>query len=212
MPPPRRPGRLAALLPLPPAALAAGLLGAFSYGHEFRYPVLQHALGAAPRRIGLLAAKLAVTAALALLLAVAVIVVDLEVLRLVYGGALIPVPANWPGLCAAWAGLLVGCGWVGLLAAGAFRATAAGVAAVLSVPVVAPLVERVLAGPPARPVAGLPARLREFAWARWPQEADRWLEGAARVLAQPVAAALTLSLAALLCAFLFPRLWRGAGS
>ncbi|WP_319020069.1 MULTISPECIES: hypothetical protein [unclassified Streptomyces] len=200
------------LLPLPPAALAAGLLGALSYGHEFRYPVLQHALGAAPRRLGLLAAKLLVTAVLALLLGVAVIVVDLEALRLVYGGPLIPVPANWPGLCTAWAGLLVGCGWAGLLAAGVFRVTAAGVAAVLSVPVlVAPLVERVLTGAPARAATGLPARLREFTWARRPQETDHWLEGAVRVLAQPVAAALALSLAALVCAFLFPRLRRRAG-
>ncbi|WP_175408468.1 ATP-binding cassette domain-containing protein [Streptomyces sp. TRM64462] len=191
------------LLPLPPAALGAGLLGAFSYGHEYRYPVLQAALGAVPRRFGLLVAKLAVTAAAALLLAVAVAVVDLEALRLVYGGALIPVPANWPGLCATWAGLVVGCGWAGLLAAGVFRAAAAGLAAVLAVPVViAPLVERTITVPAGRSIAGLPQRLRELALPRWPEEAERWLTGALHVLAQPVGAALALSLTTLLGAFL----------
>ncbi|MEU2184958.1 ABC transporter ATP-binding protein, partial [Streptomyces thermolilacinus] len=172
---------------------------------------LPASLGAAPRRLGLLLAKLAVTAVTALLLAVAVAVVDLEVLRLVYGGALIPVPGNWPTLCAGWLALVVGCAWAGLLAAGVFRATAAGVAAVLAVPVViAPAVEEALLGPAVRTVAGLPARLRELAWPRWPHEADRWIEGALRVLAQPVGAALALSLTALLCAFLLTGLRRGA--
>ncbi|CAL9551692.1 ABC transporter ATP-binding protein [Streptomyces sp. enrichment culture] len=199
------------LLPLPPAALGAGLIGAFSFGDEYRYPALPASLGATPRRLGLLLAKLAVTAVTALLLAVAVAVVDLEVLRLVYGGALIPVPGNWPTLCAGWLALVVGCAWAGLLAAGVFRAAAAGIAAVLAVPVlIAPAVEEALLGPAVRTVAGLPARLRELAWPRWPHEADRWVEGALRVLAQPVGAALALSLTALLCAFLLTGLRRGA--
>ncbi|MFI2222849.1 ATP-binding cassette domain-containing protein [Streptomyces fradiae] len=198
------------LLPLPPAALGAGLVGAYSFGDEYRYPALAAALGAGPRRLGLLLAKLAVTALTALLLAVVVAVVDLEALRLVYGGALIPVPSNWPALCAGWVALTVGCGWAGLLAAGVFRAAAAGIAAVLAVPVViAPAVEETLLRPAARTVAGLPSRLREVAWPRWPQEADRLLDGALRVLAQPVGAALTLSLSTLLCAFVFTGLRRG---
>ncbi|GGP98753.1 ABC transporter ATP-binding protein [Streptomyces roseolilacinus] len=199
------------LLPLPPAALGAGLVGALSFGDEYRYPVLPTALGAAPRRLGLLLAKLAVTGVTALLLAVVVAVVDLEALRLVYGGALIPVPADWPSLCAGWLALVVGCGWAGLLAAGVFRATAAGIVAVLAVPVVvAPTVEGALLGPAVRAVAGLPARLRELAWPRWPHEADRWLDGALGVVAQPVGVALGLSLTALLCAFLFTGLRRDA--
>ncbi|MEU3448293.1 ATP-binding cassette domain-containing protein [Streptomyces thermolilacinus] len=199
------------LLPLPPAALGAGLIGAFSFGDEYRYPALPASLGATPRRLGLLLAKLAVTAVTALLLAVAVAVVDLEALRLVYGGALIPVPGNWPTLCAGWLALVVGCAWAGLLAAGVFRAAAAGIAAVLAVPVlIAPAVEEALLGPAVRTVAGLPARLRELAWLRWPHEADRWIEGALRVLAQPVGAALALSLTALFCAFLLTGLRRGA--
>ncbi|OKK04870.1 hypothetical protein AMK26_16500 [Streptomyces sp. CB03234] len=199
------------LLPLPPAALGAGLLGALSFGEEYRYPVLSSGRGTVPRRLGLLLAKLTVTAAAALLLALLVAVVDLEVLRLVYGGDLIPVPKNWPALCIGWAGLLVGCAWAGLLAAGVFRATAAGVAAVLAVPVViAPLVQKALVGPSVRSIAGLPARLRELAWAQWPDEADRWLLAAARVIAQPVGTALVLSLTALTCAYLFTALRRRA--
>ncbi|MDT9683782.1 ATP-binding cassette domain-containing protein [Streptomyces sp. TRM76323] len=192
------------LLPLPPAALGAGLVGAFSFGDEYRHPVLPASPGATPRQLGLVLAKLVVTAATALLLAVAVAVVDLEALRLVYGGSLIPVPGNWPTLCVSWIALVVGCAWAGLLAAGVFRAAAAGIAAVLAVPVViAPVVEDALLGPAVRTVAGLPARLREMAWPRWPREADRWLDGALRVVAQPVGVALALSLAVLLCAFLF---------
>ncbi|MFV2121038.1 hypothetical protein ACE14D_22395 [Streptomyces sp. Act-28] len=173
--------------------------------------MLPAVLGAVPRRLGLLSAKLAVTAVTALLLAVVVAVVDLEVLRLVYGGALIPVPADWPSLCVSWIALVVGCGWAGLLAAGVFRATVAGIAAVLAVPVaIAPVVEKALLGPAVRTAAGLPARLRELTWPRWSHEADHWLDGALRLLARPVGAALALSLTVLLCAFLFTRLRRDA--
>ncbi|MCP9956966.1 ABC transporter ATP-binding protein [Streptomyces sudanensis] len=204
-------------LPLPPAALGAGIVGALSFGDEYRYPVLPAVLGATFRRRGLLLAKSAVTAGTSLLLAVVVAVVDLEALRLAYGGSLIPVPENWPTLCASWAALVVGCGWTGLLAAAVFRTAAAGVAAVLAVPMmIAPLVEKAFFGPAVRTVAGLPARLRELTWFRWPHEADRWLDGALRVVAQPVGMALTLSLTALLCAFLLMRPrgsahWRSSG-
>ncbi|MFJ8587929.1 ATP-binding cassette domain-containing protein [Streptomyces sp. NPDC093595] len=199
------------LLPLPPAALGAGLLGAFSFGDEYRYPVLSSGRGPVPRRAGLLLAKLAVTAVTALTLALLAAVIDLEALRLVYGGDLIPVPENWPLLCASWAGLAVGCAWAGLLAAGIFRATAAGVAAVLAVPVlITPLVQKVLVGPSVRSIAGLPGRLRELSWTHWPYEVDRWLMGAVHVVAQPVGTALVLSLTALICAYLLTGLRRRA--
>ncbi|MEV5970277.1 ABC transporter ATP-binding protein [Streptomyces sp. NPDC051921] len=188
--------------PLPPAALGAGLLGAFSFGEEYRYPALTTGRGAVPRRLGLLLAKLAVAAAVGAVLAVLVVVVDLEALRLVYGGELIPVPRNWPTLCANWFGLVVGCAWAGVLGAGVFRAAAAGVAAVLAVPVLfAPPLQRLLAGAPRRTVTGLPTRLREFARAEWASAADRWLMGALRVVGQPVGVALTLTLTVLLCAY-----------
>lgn len=195
------------LLPLPPAALGAGLLGALSFGDEFRYPALAAGRGTVPRRLGLLLAKLTVTACFALLLAVLAVVGDAQSLRLAYGPELIKAPENSFALGVSWAGLTVGCAWAGLLAAGVFRAAGAGVAAVLAVPVlVVPLVQKLFAAPSARSVAGLPGRLRELAWWQLPQDADRWVLAVARVVAQPVGAALTLSLSALICAYLFTSL------
>ncbi|WP_329167944.1 ATP-binding cassette domain-containing protein [Streptomyces sp. NBC_01387] len=191
-------------LPLPPTAFGAGLLGALAFGDEYRYPALAAGRGGVPRRIGLLVAKLTVSAVTALLLALLTVVADAGVLRLVYGGELSHVPSGWPHLAASWAGLTAGCAWAGLLGAGVFRSTTAGLAAVLSVPVaVVPLLRAAVSGPAARSVAGFPARLRELAWLEWPHEVDRWLMAILRLLAQPVGAALTLSLSALLCAYLF---------
>jgi hypothetical protein len=199
------------LSPLPPAALGAGLLGALAFGDEYRRPALTSGRGVVPRRLGLLAAKLAVSGAVALLLGVLTVVLDIEILRLVYGGDLIPVPENWPSLSASWLGLAVGCAWAGVLGAGVFRATAAGVAAVLAVPVaVVPALRAVLTRVPTRPVTGLPARLRELLPTQWPSAGDRWLDGVLRVVGQPVGMALVLSLATLLGAYLFTGLRRRA--
>ncbi|MFC9944775.1 ABC transporter ATP-binding protein [Streptomyces pratensis] len=195
------------LLPLPPAAFAAGLLGALSFGDEFRYPALAAGRGTVPRRLGLLLAKLLVSAGVALLLALLAVLADAEALRLLYGGDLVAVPANAPQLAASWAGLSVGCAWAGLLGAGVFRLAGAGVAAVLAVPVlVVPLVQKLLAGPSARSIAGLPGRLRELGWLQWPYETDRWAMVVVRVVAQPVGLALSLSLSALICAYVFTSL------
>ncbi|AXI74460.1 ATP-binding cassette domain-containing protein [Streptomyces cavourensis] len=195
------------VLPLPPAALGAGILGALSFGDEFRYPALAAGRGTVPRRIGLLLAKLTVTAGFALLLAALAVVCGAQCLRLFYGPELITVPANAVALAASWAGLTVGCAWAGLLAAGVFRVTGAGIAAVLAVPVlVVPLVQKAFAAPSTRSVTGLPGRLRELAWWQLPQEADRWVLAVARMVAQPVGAALALSLSALVCAYLFTSL------
>lgn len=195
------------LLPLPPVALGAGLLGALSFGDEFRYPALAAGRGPVPRRLGLLVAKLAVSAGVALLLALLAVLVSAESLRLVYGGDLVRIPSNAVPLAASWSGLTVGCAWAGLLAAGVFRVTAAGVAAVLAVPVLmVPLVERMPKVPTVRSVTGLPGRLRELAWLQWPQEVDRWLLVVVRVVAHPVGAALALSLSVLICAYLFTSL------
>ncbi|WP_326672914.1 ABC transporter ATP-binding protein [Streptomyces sp. NBC_01257] len=192
------------LLPLPPAALGAGLLGALSFGDEFRYPALAAGRGTVPRRLGLLLAKLAVSAGVALVLALLVVLASAESLRLVYGGDLVKVPSNAVSLAVSWSGLTVGCAWAGLLAAGIFRVTAAGVAAVLAVPVLmVPLIESMPKAPTARSMSGLPGRLRELAWLQWPHEADRWVAAAVRVVAHPVGAALTLSLSVLVCAYLF---------
>lgn len=196
-----------ALLPLPPAALGAGLLGALSFGDEFRYPALAAARGTVPRRLGLLLAKLTVTASFALLLAGLAVVGGAQSLRLVYGPDLIETPSNVIALSVSWAGLTVGCAWAGLLAAGVFRVAGAGIAAVLAVPVlIVPLVQKIFAVPSARSVAGLPGRLRELAGWQLPQEADHWVLAVARVVAQPVGTALALSLSALICAYLFTSL------
>ena len=198
-------------LPLPPAAFGAGLIGALAFGEEFRYPALDAARGTVPRRLGLLLAKLGVTAVAALALAGLVVAADFQALRLVYGPDLVAMPGNWAGAAAGWGGLCVGCAWSGLLAAGVFRVTAAGVAAVLAAPVlVAPLAHKVIVVPAARSITGLPGRLRELAWLEFPQQADRWLIAAGRLLAQPMGAAIALSLTALVCAYVFTGLRRRA--
>ncbi|WP_329062665.1 ATP-binding cassette domain-containing protein [Streptomyces sp. NBC_01429] len=208
------PGLLAAwpaILPLPPAALGAGLLGALSFGDEYRYPALAGARGTVPRRLGLLLAKLVVTAGAALLLASLSVLADAGALRLAYGAAAAPVPDNWIALSAGWAGLAVGCAWAGLLGAGVFRITIAGMAAVVAVPtLVGPLVQKALAGPSVRSFVGLPDRLRELTWLEWPRQADHWLMATVGLVAQPVAAALALSLSVLLCAYLLTGLRRRA--
>ncbi|MGW0863188.1 ATP-binding cassette domain-containing protein [Streptomyces sp. NPDC002611] len=194
-------------LPLPPAALGAGLLGALSFGDEFRHPALAADRGTVPRRLGLLAAKLLVASAAALALAVLTVGCDAEVLYLVYGGELAQVPADWLPLSASWIGLVIGCAWAGVLAAGVFRSTTAGLAAVAAVPLlVVPVVHKILEGPSVRTAAGLPLRLREVLVPRWPFGGERYLEAALGVLSQPVGGAMTLSLAALLCAYLLTTL------
>ncbi|WP_225830330.1 ATP-binding cassette domain-containing protein [Streptomyces sp. NK08204] len=193
-------------LPLPPTALAAGLLGALAFGDEFRHPALAADRGTVPRRLGLLTAKLLVSGATAVMLAFLTVGCDAEMLYLVYGRELTQVPGDWLSLTASWFGLVVGCAWAGVLAAGVFRSTTAGLAAVLAVPVlVVPLVQA-LPGPAVRMAAGLPARMREVFLLQWPFGGERYLLGVARIVAQPLGGALALSLTALLCAYLLTTL------
>ncbi|MFB7172671.1 ATP-binding cassette domain-containing protein [Streptomyces sp. NPDC056254] len=192
------------VLPLPPAALGAGLLGALAFGEEYRYPALAADRGTVPRRLGLLTAKLGVCAALALLLGALAVTADAAALALVFDSGPLRTPAQWLSPAASWAGLLIGCAWAGVLASGVFRSATAGLAAVLAVPVgVVPLVRKALEGSSAYPMNGLGPRLRGLSWVQWPPEADRLLVGALRVMAQPVATALVLSLMVLLCAYGF---------
>ncbi|MER6569620.1 ATP-binding cassette domain-containing protein [Streptomyces sp. NPDC001093] len=194
-------------LPLPPAALAAGLLGALAFGDEFRHPALAADRGTVPRRLGLLTAKLLVSGATAAMLAFLTVGCDAEALYVLYGRELTQVPADWLSLGASWFGLVVGCAWAGVLAAGVFRSTAGGMAAVLAVPVVVvPVVHKALRGPAPRVAAGFPVRMREVLLLQWPFGGERYLLGMARVLAQPVGSALALSLSALLCAYLYTTL------
>ncbi|MEU1179498.1 ATP-binding cassette domain-containing protein [Streptomyces sp. NPDC005820] len=189
-------------LPLPPAALGAGLLGALAFGDEFRHPALAADNGTVPRRLGLLSAKLLVAGLTALLLAFLTVGCDAEVLYLLYGRELAQVPAEWASLSASWLALVIGCAWAGVLAAGVFRSTTAGLAAVLAVPVaVVPVAQRAAEHASVRTAAGFSLRLREVLLVQWPFGGERYLFAALRVIAQPVGGAMTLSLAALLGAY-----------
>ncbi|MFI2424226.1 ATP-binding cassette domain-containing protein [Streptomyces sp. NPDC018955] len=191
-------------LPLPPAALGAGLLGALAFGDEFRHPALAADRGTVPRRLGLLTAKLLVASASAAVLAVLTVGCDAELLHLVYGREVVEVPADWLPLGAGWLGLVTGCACAGVLAAGVFRSTTAGLAVVVAVPLlVVPLVHKVTEGPAARTPVPLASRLRDGLPLRWPFGGERHLDAVLRLIAQPVGGALTLSLAALLCAYVF---------
>lgn len=194
-------------LPLPPAALGAALLGALAFGDEFRHPALAADRGTVPRRLGLLAAKLLVSGATAGILAFLTVGCDAEALYVVYGRELAQVPADWLSLVVSWFGLVVGCAWAGVLAAGVFRSTSAGLAAVVAVPVVVvPLVEKAMAGPAVRMAADFPLRMHHVLMLQWPFGGERYLLAMARVVAQPVGGALALSLTALLCAYLITTL------
>ncbi|GHC53094.1 ATP-binding cassette domain-containing protein [Streptomyces cinnamoneus] len=189
-------------LPLPPAAFAAGLLGALAFGQEFRYPALAPDQGTVPRRLGLLGAKLVVTAGAALLLAVASAGLDAAVLRLLFGRSAVLLADGWGVPLVGWAGLVLGCAWAGLLAAGLFRSTALGLVAVLAVPtVVVPVLGGLLSRPAARSLIGLPERLRSAAVVQWPAGLDQGVSAALRLMSQPTGWALALALAGLLGAY-----------
>lgn len=191
-----------AALPLPAAAVGAGVLGALSYGQEFRFPALTPGFGPEPRAPRLLAAKLAVSAALALMLAALAALVNAAVLRLVLGPGRAPDPTALSATTAGWGALAVGCAWTGVLAACAFRTTALGLSAVLSVPLlVAPGVRALLGGRTGR-------RFLDASGALWSvlsgksQADDRPTLAALHSAAQPLFVALALSLSGLAIAYL----------
>ncbi|MGN7140818.1 ABC transporter ATP-binding protein [Streptomyces pseudogriseolus] len=191
-------------VPLPPAALGAGLLGALAFGDEFRHPALAADRGTVPRRLGLLTAKLFVASLTALALAVLTVGCTAEVLYLVYGSELVAVSAEWPALTAGWLALVTGCAWAGVLAAGVFRSTTAGLAAVVAVPLlVVPAVREITEGPSVRGPEPFAGRL----WGGLPLRrffgGEQHLEALLRLLAQPVGGAMALSVLALLCAYAF---------
>ncbi|GAA3002195.1 hypothetical protein GCM10010519_38100 [Streptomyces lactacystinicus] len=70
------------LIPLPFAALGAGVLGALSYGHEVRHPGLVASQVSYPRRVRLLLAKLVVIGPVAALLALATLLFDTAAVHL----------------------------------------------------------------------------------------------------------------------------------
>jgi ABC-type multidrug transport system ATPase subunit len=189
-------------LPLPPIALAAGLLGALAFGDEFRYPALAPARDAVPHQVGLLTAKFVVCAVGATLLSLGAIILDSAALLLLVGGDAVPLPSDWPVLMASVFGLTVGCSWAGLLAAGVFRSTAFGLATLLAVPILAvPVVRRAMDEPSLHSLVGLPHRLRAVALDRPPSMLNRGVAAVLRLAGQPVGQALMLSVAVLLFAY-----------
>ncbi|MBQ1160576.1 ATP-binding cassette domain-containing protein [Streptomyces sp. A73] len=213
---------------VPPAAVVAGLLGAMAFGQEFRYPALVPARVPVPRRLGMLVAKLGVTAVTAVVLCLATALCNAAALTLCYGadaladsfpdhtfdlaaltsfsvpGGLEPgtmVPSLGVQVMALLA-LCVGCAWAGLLAAGVFRSTALGVAAVVAVPMlVAPLVRRAAVGSGGQSFEGLPERLRSVLLFPWPSAAEQSGAVAMGIVSQPVGRALALSVTVLFCAY-----------
>lgn len=198
-----------AQLPLPPAALGAALIGALSSGQEFRHPALAVDRGTVPRRLGLLAAKLLVSALAAAVPALAAVTVDAGLLRLLLGDEYAAPPPQWPALAVAWLALVAACAWAGVLAAGLFRSVAGGLAAVLAVPVVAaPLAGRATAllapaaGPRGSHLVG--GELVE----RWARDRGEVAAEVLRLLGQPVGLAMTLALAVLMGAYAITALRR----
>ncbi|MFI0899738.1 ATP-binding cassette domain-containing protein [Streptomyces sp. NPDC020983] len=202
-------------VPLPAAALGAAVLGALSYGQEFAFPALTPGFGPEPRAPRLLAAKLAVSGVLALLLALLAALADTAALRLALGPGALPDPLGLSATTAGWAALCTACAWTGVLAACAFRTTVLGVSAVLSVPLlVAPALRLLLGGRTG-------AQFRDAAGALWsvvtgaPRADDRAALAALRSAAQPLLAAMVLSLSCLVIAYLAGALRvrrRGRGS
>lgn len=188
-------------LPLPAAAVGAGALGALAYGQEYLYPALAPGHGPDPRSPRLLVAKMAVSGVAAVILAALAVAVDGAVLHAVLGPGRAPGPVPGPGLLGPWAALTLGCAWAGVLAAAVFRTTALGIAAVLAVPVLAVPAVRVTVG------GRVGRELLDAGGALWsvvsgvPQGSRGAVSGLLRLMAQPFAVALALSLAALLGAY-----------
>ncbi|ONK10753.1 ATP-binding cassette domain-containing protein [Streptomyces sp. MP131-18] len=185
-------------LPLPPVAIAAGVLGAMAFGHEFRYPALTPARVAVPRRLSLLLGKLTVSGALAVLLACATVAINSTSFTLVFGED-VAFDGSWQVALIGAVALSVGCAWAGLLAAGIFRSTLVGFAAVAAVPLVlTPVLRTVLDGPAGQSLDGLPGRMHALTTLPFPSGVDHWLSATAHLASQPIGWALALSLPVLL--------------
>lgn len=172
-------------LPLPPVALAAGLLGALAFREERRYATLHPAYTGLRRRPPLVTAKALVNGALAVLLYLVCVLAAalVAVLRWgVAGGAALT--AEGPGAVAAGGALALGCCWCGLLGAALTRSAVGGLGGLLALSVVAV------------PVTGtLAAGSTEGLGRGWEPLVTGPLTG------DPLARAVILSSAALVCAW-----------
>ncbi|MFF7994884.1 hypothetical protein ACFZDG_34570 [Kitasatospora xanthocidica] len=103
------------LIPLPFAALGAGVLGALSYGHEVRHPGLPASLVSYPRRVRLLLAKLLVVGPVAALLALATLLLNTVAVHLALpGGVTVAAWADPAALSARVSEAVSGAGLSGL--------------------------------------------------------------------------------------------------
>ncbi|RBM20619.1 ATP-binding cassette domain-containing protein [Streptomyces sp. PT12] len=196
-------------LPLPPVAIVAGVLGALAFGQEFRFPALVPARVPIPRRLSLLTGKLVVSAAVAFLLCCAAITVNSTSFTLLFGQD-VPVDGSWEFALLGTAALSVGCAWAGLLAAGIFRSTLVGFAAVAAVPLaLAPALRSLLHGWHGPSLDGLPGRLHALTSLPFPSGVDRWLSATVHLASRPIGWALGLSLAVLLCGYALVSLRNG---
>ncbi|MER8186230.1 hypothetical protein [Kitasatospora sp. NPDC094015] len=187
------------VLPLPVAALGAGTLGALSYRHEVRHPGLPAARVAVARRLGLLAAKLAVLTPVAVALALVTLTTDALVVRLALPpgvtlealgeSALLSPELVGEGVAAgpllalaAFLALVVLSGWAGLLITSVVRSAAVGLLALAVAPVLlAPLTGLLLRRTGARrpgwlaesvaPLSSGPGRYVAH-WGGWPRPAS----------------------------------------
>lgn len=123
-------------VPLPPVLV--GLVGAFSMGHEYRYGTIRPTLIALPRRQSVLAAKVLVVSAWALLLAVVHLAVAYLVC-VVYPGQELTTGAGWEPagrVAVGFAVLMVLWSLVGLALGGLTRNMPAAIVILLVVPLV----------------------------------------------------------------------------
>lgn len=190
---------------LPPVAAAAGLLGALAFGHEYRFPALAPAQAPVPRRLGLLVAKLTISALSALTLCSVSLLVNASGLMLLYGsvGQWSTQPPTELTLLGT-ALLAVSSAWVALLAAAVFRSLLAGVASVGAVPLlIEPAVRGFLVLPAADTFVGMSERISTLVLVPLPRVGDDGAETVARLLAQPLGPVMVLSLVGLLGAYVF---------
>ncbi|MER7845580.1 hypothetical protein ABTZ03_16740 [Kitasatospora sp. NPDC096077] len=96
------------LIPLPFAALGAGVLGALSYGHEVRHPGLAASQVTYSRRVRLLLAKLLVVGPVAALLALATLLIDTVAVHLALPGGVTVAAWTDPGALSDQASGLLG--------------------------------------------------------------------------------------------------------
>ena len=183
-------------LPLPPAAIAAAVFGALSFGQEFRYPALGFVHGPVPRRLALLTAKLVVSAVFAVVLSMTTLVLNVAVVRLLFGPAPLRLPADGVAQTAGWVGIVIACGWAGVIAAGLFRSTAAGVAVVLGIPLVlVPVLRMLTAGDDtAGSLPGRAARLQPASFSQGAPVQGNWATAVNDLLAWSVLGAGALAL------------------